>query len=152
MPNRHQIAQSLLALAESNEPKELRARKIANAICGYANHRAVCIYAVVGDELVLLGWSGEDAPITRRMSLSQGLNGAAVRSRETIVVNDVEADPRYLPTFSTTMSEVIVPVTDPLSDNIVATIDIENGSKDAFSDDDVLLLEMCGWAIAPLWR
>ena len=152
MPNRHQIAQSLLALAESNEPKELRARKIANAICGYANHRAVCIYAVVGEELVLLGWSGEDAPITRRMSLSQGLNGAAARSRETIVVNDVEADPRYLPTFSTTMSEVIVPVTDPLSDNIVATIDIENGSKDAFSDDDVLLLEMCGWAIAPLWR
>ncbi len=152
MPNRHQIAQSLLVLAESNEPKELRARKIANAICGYANHRAVCIYAVVGEELVLLGWSGEDAPITRRMGVSQGLNGAAVTSRETIVVNDVEADPRYLPTFRTTMSEVIVPVTNPLSDNIVATIDIENGSKDAFNDEDVLLLEVCGWAIAPLWR
>ena len=64
----------------------------------------------------------------------------------------VEADARYLPTFRTTMSEVIVPVTNPLSDEIVATIDVENGSKDAFSDDDVLLLEVCAWAIAPLWK
>lgn len=130
----------------------MRARKIANAICSYANHRSVCIYAVAGDELLLLGWNGEDAPITRRMSNLKGLNGAAVTTRETILVNDVEADARYLPSFSTTQAEVIVPVTNPLSDDIVATIDIENSSKNAFDADDVLLLEMCAWAIAPLWR
>ena len=152
MPDRLHIAQTLLTLAEADEPRELRARKIANAICRFANHRAVCIYALAGDELVLLGWSGDEAPLTRRMSVSTGLNGAAVTSRETIVVNDVTTDARYLPSFSSTLSEVIVPVTNPLNDDIVSTIAIENGSKNAFSDEDVLVLEMCAWAIAPLWR
>src|SRR5215204_2199969 len=55
----------------------------------------VGIYVVEGDELVLGPYIGKPCPHTR-IPLGQGICGAAVTGKATIVVDDVNADPRYL--------------------------------------------------------
>jgi sigma-B regulation protein RsbU (phosphoserine phosphatase) len=45
-----------------------------------------------------------------RIKLSEGLCGAAARTRETILVPDVRSDPRYLNWLPDTLSELVVPL------------------------------------------
>jgi putative methionine-R-sulfoxide reductase with GAF domain len=58
-----------------------------------------------------------------------------------VVVNDVTANPRYLTTFASTLSEVIVPVVDPEMGMVVATLDVESAEQDAFAEADRQALE-----------
>jgi putative methionine-R-sulfoxide reductase with GAF domain len=67
-------------------------------------------------------------------------------------VGDVAADPRYLTAFGTTRSEIIVPVLDGASQNVVGTIDVESEKPNAFSEEVQTLLEACSKLIRPLWR
>jgi len=48
---------------------------------------------------------------TLGISITKGLTGMVVAERRTVIIGDVGADPRYL-TFSTTQSEMIVPIFD----------------------------------------
>jgi putative methionine-R-sulfoxide reductase with GAF domain len=45
-----------------------------------------------------------------RIKLSEGLCGAAARTRETILVPDVRSDPRYLNWLPDTLSALVVPL------------------------------------------
>jgi GAF domain-containing protein len=45
-----------------------------------------------------------------RIPVSQGICGAAVAQRETVVIDDVSADPRYLACSLETKSEIVVPI------------------------------------------
>ena len=54
------------------------------------------IYLVEGDELVLGPWKGPQATEHVRIPVGQGICGAAAATGRTEVVDDVNADPRYL--------------------------------------------------------
>ena len=98
----------------------------------------VGIYVVEGDELVLGPFLGKPSPHTR-IPLGQGICGAAVTQKATIVVDDVNADPRYLACSLETKSEIVVPImrgTQP-----VAEIDIDSDRPAAFGARDRALLE-----------
>jgi GAF domain-containing protein len=101
--------------------------------------------------LPVIAWSGEGEPTFPRFPVTQGLNGAAVAARETVIVNDVAIDPRYLTTFGSTQAEMIVPVIQPDTGKVVGTIDVESAHKNAFADADRELLEACAQMILPLW-
>jgi GAF domain-containing protein len=105
---------------------------------------------VGADEISALAWSGLEAPAHPRFPRSQGLCGAAIAAGKTVVVDDVTADPRYLTTFGSTKSEIVVPVT--IEGAVVGLIDVESDRSAAFSAADRALLERCAAAIAPLWR
>ena len=60
-----------------------------------AHYTWVGIYQLDGDELVLGPFLGAPSPHTR-IPLGRGICGAAATARETIVVDDVNSDPRYL--------------------------------------------------------
>ncbi len=62
---------------------------------GVPDYTWVGIYVVDGDELVLGPFLGKPSPHTR-IPLGQGICGAAATEKATIVVDDVNADPRYL--------------------------------------------------------
>src|SRR5258708_8831672 len=62
-----------------------------------------------GDTLVLGPFQGTMAPHTR-IPLNQGICGAAASSGETIVVDDVNSDARYLACSLETNSDIHVPV------------------------------------------
>src|SRR3989442_13379550 len=70
------------------------------------------IYIVEGTELVLRNQIGLPTP-HERIPLGRGICGAAAASGETVVVPDVNADPRYLSCSLKTRSEIVVPVRDP---------------------------------------
>jgi L-methionine (R)-S-oxide reductase len=67
-----------------------------------------------------------------------------------VIVNDTGRDEDYLLTFSSTESEIIVPVFD--GRHIVGTIDAESESKNAFSNEDAGFLENCAKEIVSLWE
>ena len=98
----------------------------------------VGIYVVEGDELALGPFLGKPSPHTR-IPLGRGICGAAVTEKATIVVDDVNADPRYLACSLETKSEIVVPImrgTQP-----VAEIDIDSDRPAAFGPADRALLE-----------
>jgi putative methionine-R-sulfoxide reductase with GAF domain len=146
------LAHQLLAIAQSSRSRRERAQEIVVAIRNDANYRWVGLFLVDGEHLSLFAHTGESAPITSQLRLGEGLNGAAALTRESIIVNDVTQDVRYQPTYPNTKAELAVPVTDPVSDRVVATLSVESDQLGAFGPTEVVTLEVCGWAMAPLWE
>jgi L-methionine (R)-S-oxide reductase len=97
------------------------------------------IYLVDGDELVLGPWKGPQATEHVRIPVGQGVCGAAVASGQTEVVDDVNADPRYLACFPSTRSEIVVPIAH--EGRVVGEIDIDSDRHAAFGEDDRAFLE-----------
>ena len=108
----------------------------------------VGIYLVEGDELVLGPWKGPEATEHVRIPVGQGVCGAAAASGRTEVVDDVNADPRYLACFPSTRSEIVVPIN--RDSRVVGEIDIDSDRPAAFGDDDRAFLEDVAELIAPL--
>ena len=130
----------------------VKAHEAAELIRATGGYRWVGIYEVTGAAIAAIGWTGPNAPSVPLFPATQGLNGAAVAARAAVVVGDVRADPRYLPTFDATRSEMVVPVTARPHGAVMGTIDVESDALDAFTDEDRRLVESCAAALAPLWE
>jgi len=99
----------------------------------------VGIYRVAGDDLVLGAWRGPQATEHVRIPIGQGICGWAAKERETVIVADVNADPRYLACFTSTRSEIVVPI---MRDGVVyGELDIDGDQRGAFGKADQALLE-----------
>src|SRR6476469_7538425 len=81
------------------------------------------IYLMEGDELVLGPYLGKPSPHTR-IPLGRGICGAAATERATIVVDDVNNDPRYLACSLETRSEIVVPIM--RDQTVLGEIDIDS--------------------------
>ena len=141
---------SLRSIATSGRPREERARAIAELILRSGSYRWVGIYDVGPEDISVIAWTGPAPPTHPRFPTTQGLNGQAVRSRRTIVVGDVTADPHYLPTLSSTRAEMVAPV---LAENgaVIGTIDVESEILNRFGEVDRDFIEECAAAIGPLF-
>lgn len=76
-----------------------------------------------------------------RIPVTEGICGAAVAQGETVIVDDVSEDPRYLACSLETKSEIVVPIR--VHGKIVGEIDIDSHEVSAFSSDDRAFLENC---------
>jgi L-methionine (R)-S-oxide reductase len=90
------------------------------------------------DILALGPFKGTMTPHTR-IPLNQGICGAAASSGKTIVVEDVNADPRYLACSLETKSEIVVPVF--VRGKVAGELDIDSHFPAAFGPDDRALCE-----------
>jgi len=90
------------------------------------------------DMLVLGPFKGTMTPHTR-IPLNQGICGAAASSGKTVVVDDVNADSRYLACSLETKSEIVVPVFS--HGKVVGELDIDSHFLAAFGPDDRKLCE-----------
>jgi L-methionine (R)-S-oxide reductase len=108
----------------------------------------VGVYLVEGDDLVLGPWKGPEATEHVRIPVGQGVCGAAAASGKTEVVDDVDADPRYLACFASTRSEIVVPISH--EGRVVGEIDIDSDQPAAFGDADREFLERVAESIAHL--
>ena len=102
--------------------------------------RWVGVYKLARKELKIVAGTGDEPPCYPRFPVTQGLCGAAVESRVTIVVDDVRKDARYLPTFHTTRSEIVVPIISK-SERVVGVIAAESEKVKAFKNEDREVLE-----------
>jgi GAF domain-containing protein len=107
----------------------------------------VGIYLVEGDDLVLGPWKGPEATEHVRIPIGQGICGAAAASGQTEVVDDVNADQRYLACFPSTRSEIVVPIS--YRGRVVGEIDIDSDEPAAFRDADRAFLERVALLISP---
>ncbi len=123
----------------TGDPTELN-----EGVCDILNtelpwHSWVGIYLVEGDDLVLDAWRGPEATEHTRIPIGYGLCGYAAKHAESIVVDDVSKDDRYLQCFGYTKSEVVVPIMH--DGEVLGEIDVDGTEIGAFDDDDRVLLE-----------
>jgi L-methionine (R)-S-oxide reductase len=88
--------------------------------------------------LVLGPFVGEPTPHVR-IPVTQGICGAAVATGQTVIVDDVNADPRYLSCSIRTKSEIVVPIF--ARGEVIGEIDIDSHDAAAFRELDQRLLE-----------
>ena len=144
------VTRAIAVSVRSAAARDERARRVAESIRAGGDFDWVGIYDVLRSEIAAIGWTGTEAPAVPRFPRSKGLNGVAVASGRTVVVNDVRQDSRYLTTFERTGSEMIVPVRTS-NDTIVGTIDVESPRTEAFGQPEILFVEHCAQVLAPLW-
>jgi L-methionine (R)-S-oxide reductase len=113
----------------------------------FDNYSWVGIYLVEGDDLVLGPWKGPEATEHVRIPVGQGICGAAAASGQTEVLDDVDADPRYLACFPSTRSEIVVPIA--YEGSVVGEIDIDSDRPAAFGQEDRAFLERVALLISP---
>lgn len=104
------------------------------------------IYLLEGKELVLGPYLGKPSPHTR-IPLGRGICGAAATERATIVVDDVNSDPRYLACSIETKSEIVVPIM-TAGGQVLGELDIDSDKPAAFGAADRELLEAVAVALA----
>jgi L-methionine (R)-S-oxide reductase len=139
--------QEIGAFALAGGCTQKRMCEIAEMIRIARKYRWVGFYKVTKKEFVILAGTGDEPPAYRRFPITQGLCGAALESGKPIVVGDVRKDSRYLPTFHSTRSEIIVPMTNGHR-HIVGMLDAESEKLDAFGDEDRQFLERAAGLIA----
>ena len=113
----------------------------------FEHYSWVGIYLVEGDDLVLGPWKGPEATEHVRIPVGQGVCGAAAASGETEIVDDVNADPRYLACFPSTRSEIVVPISH--EGRVIGEIDIDSDRPAAFGEADREFLERVAVIVSP---
>ena len=132
-------------LAGAKDPHQLcTMTEMIRAACDY---RFVGIYKIIRGDFVIVAKTGKCPPAYPRFPITQGLAGAALEAKESIMVADVHKDPRYLPTFGSTQSEIVVPVITEAG-KVVGLIDVESEKLDAFTESDRDFLEHAAFLIA----
>jgi len=126
------------SIAHAATPEEATRQAVTILKQQMANYTWVGIYLMDGQELVLGPFLGKPSPHTR-IPLNQGICGAAASTKETIIVDDVDTDPRYLACSLDTRSEIVVPIM--RGDKVLGEIDIDSDKKAAFGTSDRELLE-----------
>jgi L-methionine (R)-S-oxide reductase len=122
-------------------------KQVAEMIRVARDYRFIAVYKIVKGEFVILAGTGNEPPAYPRFPITQGLCGAALESGKAIVVGDVQKDKRYLPTFHTTRSEIIVPMKNEHK-HVVGMLDAESDKVNAFGDEDRQFLERAAGLIA----
>ncbi len=91
------------------------------------------------DALVVGPYAGSFQP-TPRITLDQGLCGAAATSGKTVVVNNVHADPRYLGS-DLVKSNIVVPIF--VKSQVAAELCIESYFANTFGRQEQSFIESC---------
>jgi len=148
--DRDKLLREVAELVGAGVDRSEKIQKIADTVRLFGDYRWVGIYDVDEHQISVIAWSGIGAPAYPRFRATQGLSGEAVRTRRTVISNDVANDPRYLTAFGNTQSEIIVPIIAEPGGPVIGTIDVESDQTDAFGNDDRLVLEECASLLAQL--
>lgn len=127
---------SLAAEASSRDDFLLESARAINR--HFPHYNWIGFYFLKDGKLHVGPYIGKPTPHTV-IELDRGICGAAVSRGETIVVDDVNADPRYLACSLETRSEIVVPI--QVDGDIIGELDIDSEAKAAFGDRDKELME-----------
>src|SRR6266487_613323 len=140
-----EVAARLMKIIHSGSQRKAITDFVCRELRKIPHYTWVGIYVVDGSDLALASWSGPSATLHIRIPIGEGLCGAAVSEKKTVVVQDVTTDPRYLQCFINTRAEIVVPILK--GDAPIAEIDIDSDQQDAFTDTDREFVE---WAAEEL--
>jgi GAF domain-containing protein len=139
MKNDQELIHALRRLSiNAPDGRELMTETVALLQRARPHYTWVGVYLLEGEELVLGPFVGKPTPHTR-IPLNKGICGAAASSGKTLIVDDVQADPRYLACSLETRSEIVVPIV--RAGRVLGEIDIDSDAPAAFTEEDRRLLE-----------
>jgi len=101
------------------------------------------------DRLVLRASSSRSQPEHHSIPRGAGsINGRVVQTQAPIMVNDVTRNAHYLvdERLPDIRSELVIPLR--LGDRVIGTLDVQSSEVDAFTDEDVLVIQSLGDQIA----
>jgi L-methionine (R)-S-oxide reductase len=133
------------AIASAPDGPAALERAVAEIKASMPDYTWVGIYLRRGDELVLGPFVGKPSPHTR-IPVGRGICGAAAAEKQTIVVDDVNADERYLACSLETRSEIVVPIM--RDGTVLGEIDVDSDRAAAFGAEDRALLEAIARTLA----
>ena len=132
-------------LAHSADGKTAMTRVVEVLKARMPDYTWVGIYQLFGNELVLGPFAGKPSPHTH-IPVGRGICGAAAAEKATIVVDDVNADPRYLACSLETKSEIVVPIMRGC--DVLGEIDVDSDRPAAFGAEDKRMLEVVAAALS----
>ena len=139
MMNAENVLDSIKGLAHAApDARALMSETVALLARERPGYNWVGVYLLEGSELVLGPFVGKPTPHTR-IPLNKGICGAAASIGQTIIVDDVSSDPRYLACSLETRSEIVVPIAH--QGRVLGEIDIDSNTPAAFTEEDRELLE-----------
>jgi PAS domain S-box-containing protein len=128
-----------------------RAAHLIQHSFGY-HHVALFTFDAEHGELIMKAKCGSFAhpyDPDHRLKLNQGLVGWVGTHKEKLLANDVLSDSRYVnlyPDVVNTLSELTVPIR--VGDEMVGVLDVQSLLRNAFDDNDLLLIETLAGQVA----
>ena len=132
-------------LAQAGNKTQAMTRSVEILKARLPDYTWVGIYELFGNELVLGPFRGKPSPHTH-IPVGRGICGAAAAEKATIVVDDVNADPRYLACSLETRSEIVVPIM--RKGEVLGELDVDSDRPAAFGPEDKRLLETVAAVLA----
>jgi L-methionine (R)-S-oxide reductase len=129
------------------EPNKVLTKAVGVLAERIEHYSWIGVYLVEGSDLVLGPWRGRQATEHTRIPIGQGICGAAAASGRTEIVDDVNADDRYLACFVSTRSEIVVPIS--FDGKVVGEIDVDSDELSAFTEADCEFLERVALLLSP---
>jgi len=112
----------------------------------FPHYTGVYIYLLEGETLGLGPYRGRPTEHTR-IPIGAGICGRAARVKETVVVDDVNADAEYIACSLQTRSEIVVPIM--RDGRVLGEIDIDSDVPAVFTAPDRKFLEEIARLVAP---
>ncbi len=143
-PAQKELLQELQTFARTAATPEALMERIAKRL-----HEKLTRYNWVGfyvvdpadaGYLIVGPYAGSFTP-NARIPLNTGLCGAAAKSGQVVVVQDVTKDPRYLAGSSMVKSEIVVPIY--VNKKLAGELDIESYFADSFPKSEQAFVEAC---------
>ncbi len=135
------LLQDLAAFLLAAPKTPTSVKRAAEMVRKERDYRWVGVYKIVRDDFVIVAGTGDHPPTYKRFPVTQGLCGAVAETKETLIVDDVREDARWLPAFWTTLSEIVVPILSETNGKVLGIIDVESDKVNAFTEDDRDFLE-----------
>ncbi len=136
------VAREIASVLDGEPNLTARMATVASMIAASFDHFFWTGFYVVDpdkrEELVVGPYQGTLGCL--RIAFGQGVCGAAARSRQTQVVEDVHAFPGHISCDSRSASEIVVPVVDAQG-RLIAVFDVDSEAPGAFDGVDVEWLE-----------
>ena len=136
------VAQEIAAVLDGEPNLVARMATVASMLAASFDHFFWTGFYVVDpdkrEELVVGPYQGTLGCL--RIAFGQGVCGTAARSRQTQVVDDVEAFPGHIACDSRSKSEIVVPVVDNQG-RLIAVFDVDSEAPAAFDTVDAEWLE-----------
>jgi GAF domain-containing protein len=85
-----------------------------------------------------------------RIPLESGICGASAAGKETLVIDDVKGDSRYIACSLAVQSEIVVPIL--VGDKVIGVLDLDSDTPAAFTEEDRQELEALAAALARAWE
>jgi sigma-B regulation protein RsbU (phosphoserine phosphatase) len=118
---------------------------LAELVRKVVDYQLIAVFLRSGTDALRIRFSigyREDFTRNLRLKIGEGITGLAALKRETIIVNDVTRDDRYLMAIDAVRSEIAVPLL--ARGKIAGVIDLQSTQVDAFGDYEKKMLELIG--------